>query len=86
MRKKTEEKLKVIKEMHLNGSSLEEIAEATGYKDKTVYDMLVTNGIMKPKTKIEPETLVFAKDRPRKSVKVSIRGKKYLDVTSVFID
>ena len=71
-------------EMYGRGCSLDEIGKATGYKDKTVYNMLVTYGVIV--NELEPEVLVFAKDRPREPVEVTIRGKKYLDVTAAFID
>lgn len=84
MHEKTKKKLEIMTEMYGRGCSIDEIATATGYKGNTVYDMLVTHGIIVKSE--EPEVLVFAKARPRKPVEVTIRGKKYLDVTAAFID
>lgn len=84
MRERTKRKLEIMTEMYGRGCSIDEIATATGYKGNTVYDMLVTHGIIVKSE--EPEVLVFAKARPRKPVEVTIRGKKYLDVTAAFID
>ena len=85
MHEKTKKKLEIMTEMYGRGCSLDKIAMATGYKSHTVYNMLVTHGIIVKKEQ-EPEILVFARKRPREPVKVNIRGKNYLDVTALFID
>ena len=85
MREKTKRNIEIMTEMYGRGCSFDEIAMATGYKSNTVYNMLVTHGIIE-KTEKEPEVLVFAKKKPREPVKVNIRGKNYLDVTALFIE
>lgn len=89
MRKETAERLKVIRRMHEDGSSVEEIAEAIGYKPHSVYDMMARYGVIPRKLKwdegMDPSKFVFAKKRSRKPVRVCIRGKWYLDVTEIYV-
>lgn len=90
MRKETAERLKVIRRMYEDGSSVEEIAQAIGYKPHSVYDMMARYGIIPRKLKwadgIDPSKLVFAKKRSRKPVRVCIGGKWYWDVTAMYVE
>ena len=53
MRKKTEEALNKMRQLHEEGKTIEEIAEATGYKASSVNTMLGKTGVQRTR-KIDP--------------------------------
>ena len=53
MRKETEKAIKKMRQLHEEGKSIEEIAEATGYKASSVNVMLSRGGVCRAK-KIDP--------------------------------
>lgn len=71
----------IIRRMMAEGASIAEMAEATGYKKATVGGV-----VAKIKTEMaEEEHLTYAKHPKPKMPVVEIDGKKYKDVTDVFL-
>ena len=75
------EKREIIKRMIDEGATIEEMAKATGYKKGTV-------GCIVAKIKLDmaqEENLTYAKHPKPNMPIVEIEGKKYRDVTDVFL-
>jgi hypothetical protein len=75
------EKEAIIRRMMSEGASVKEMAKATGYKKSTVGGV-----IAKIKTEMaQEEHLTFAKHPKPNMPIVEFEGKKYRDVTDVFL-
>ena len=71
----------IIRRMMAEGASVEEMAKATGYKKATVGCVVAK---IKMET-VEEQPLTYAKHPKPTMPVVEIDGKKYKDVTDVFL-
>ena len=71
----------IIKQMYDEGATIEEMAEATGYKEITVYEVVRQIRL----DMAQNEHLTYA-DHPRPMIPlVMVEGKPYWDITDLFL-
>lgn len=75
-------KIEIMVQMKKSGSSIREIAESTGYSELTIRNHIKAAGLMPEK---QPEGFSIAEPREPHIFRTVISGKKYIDVTELYI-